>query len=145
MQAAGKKSRHPKTGEPIHLFPSAKTLLAADLSAVRTSEQRKKAIRSLAQLIRDGSLREGVALAPKELRKVLLSVPGIGAWTAEYVAMRGFHDDDAFPATDYGLKQELKRHPKINVDSGSTLESIRSDSSLEKLRGCERVGLESVL
>ena len=55
-------------------------------------------------------------MPPMELRKTLLGVPGIGTWTAEYVAMRGFDDDDAFPATDYGLKQELKRHPEVDVN-----------------------------
>ena len=31
--------------------------------------------------------------------------------------MRGFQKDDAFPATDYGLKQELKRHPEVDANS----------------------------
>ena len=30
--------------------------------------------------------------------------------------MRGFRDDDAFPGTDYALKQELKRYPEMNVN-----------------------------
>jgi AraC family transcriptional regulator of adaptative response / DNA-3-methyladenine glycosylase II len=32
-------------------------------------------------------------------------VPGIGPWTLDYVAMRGFHDRDAFPATDLGVRR----------------------------------------
>jgi 3-methyladenine DNA glycosylase/8-oxoguanine DNA glycosylase len=31
--------------------------------------------------------------------------------------MRGLGDDDAFPATDYGLKQEIKRHPEMNINN----------------------------
>jgi DNA-3-methyladenine glycosylase II len=116
MQSAGVKSRHPKTGQPIHLFPTAKSLLTANLSTVRTSEGRRIAIRSLAKLVCDGTLRWKHPLPPKELRKTLLSVPGVGAWTSEYIAMRGFRDDDAFPATDYGLKQELKRYPDVDVN-----------------------------
>jgi AlkA N-terminal domain len=38
MQTAGAKARHPKTGERIHLFPTAKKLLSADLKTIRTSE-----------------------------------------------------------------------------------------------------------
>lgn len=117
MRAGGTEARHPKTGEHIHLFPTAEQLLTADLSGVRTSESRKTAIRSLAVLVADETLEWEHPLQPNELRKTLLGVPGIGPWTAEYVAMRGFHDDDAFPATDYGLKQELKRHPEVDVDS----------------------------
>jgi DNA-3-methyladenine glycosylase II len=113
MEAAGTKARHPRTGEWIHLFPTPKQVVKADLSKVRTSEARRVALRSLAGLVLDGSLKP---MAHDELRRVLLSVPGIGPWTAEYVAMRGFHDDDAFPATDYGLKIELKRHPNLKVN-----------------------------
>lgn len=45
------------------------------------------------------------------------SIPGVGAWTTEYVALRGFADDNAFPSTDYVLKQKLKQHPKMKLDS----------------------------
>jgi len=116
MKACGTKAVHPKSGELIHLFPTAKQLISGDLTGVRTSESRRVAIRSLAKLALDGTLTREHPLAPAELRAILLAIPGIGPWTAEYVAMRGFQDDDAFPATDYGLKQELKRHPEIDVD-----------------------------
>jgi DNA-3-methyladenine glycosylase II len=116
MQAAGSKAVHPKTAERIHLFPTAKQILKSDLSGVRTSDSRRKALLSLAKLVQDGVLKWEHPIAHDELREILLSVPGIGDWTAEYVAMRGFHDDDAFPATDYGLKQELKRHPEVKVN-----------------------------
>jgi DNA-3-methyladenine glycosylase II len=116
MQAAGRKARHPKTAEPIHLFPTPKRLLMADLSTIRTSESRRAAIRALASLVARGTFETHEPLPSKELRRLLLAVPGIGAWTSEYIAMRGFHDDDAFPAIDYGLKQEVKRHPEVNVN-----------------------------
>jgi DNA-3-methyladenine glycosylase II len=115
MEAAGTKANHPRTGDPMHLFPTAKQLLNADLSRVRTSDSRRVAIRSLATLVEDGTLEWDQPIEHDRLRKILLSVPGIGPWTSEYVAMHGFHDDDAFPATDYGLKQQLKLHPKVDV------------------------------
>lgn len=145
MQAAGKKSHHPKTGEPIHSFPTAKALLKADLSTVRTSERRKTALRSLAQLVCGGTLREETPLAPKELRDALRSIPGVGAWTAEYVAMRGFHDDDAFPATDYGLKQELKRHPETNVNSVRPWRAYAATALWKSFGAAKGVALESVV
>ena len=116
MKACGTKAIHPKNGELIHLFPTAEQLVTGDLTGVRTSESRRVAIRSLAKLALDGTLTGEHPLAPARLRSILLAIPGIGPWTAEYVAMRGFQDDDAFPATDYGLKQELKRNPEIDVD-----------------------------
>ncbi|MFC5865356.1 DNA-3-methyladenine glycosylase family protein [Acidicapsa dinghuensis] len=117
VQAAGTVALHPKTSESIFLFPSVKQILDADLSSVRTSEQRKSTIRELARTIDGGALDRTAMDSPNELRRVLCNIAGIGAWTAEYVAMRGFGDNDAFPTTDYALKQELKRHPEINIDA----------------------------
>jgi DNA-3-methyladenine glycosylase II len=145
MQAAGVKSCHPKTGQPIHLFPTAKSLLTADLSMVRTSEGRRVAIRSLAKLVCDGTLRWEHTLPPKELRKTLLSVPGVGAWTSEYIAMRGFHDNDAFPGTDYGLKQELKRHPEMNVKSVRPWRAYAAAALWRKFAAAKGTAYESVV
>ncbi len=52
-----------------------------------------------------------IDLAPQadpelEIRK-LLAIPGIGPWTAQYIAMRGLGWPDAFPDTDYGVKKAL--------------------------------------
>ena len=117
MQAAGSPAVHPKTSQPIPLFPSARRILEADLSKVRTSGARRATSRSVAQVIDDGTLNLTTSLIPQVLRNVLRSIPGVGAWTTEYVALRGFGDDNAFPSTDYALKRELKRHPEINFDS----------------------------
>jgi AraC family transcriptional regulator of adaptative response / DNA-3-methyladenine glycosylase II len=32
-------------------------------------------------------------------------LPGIGPWTAEYIALRALRDPDAFPASDLGLRR----------------------------------------
>ena len=37
----------------------------------------------------------------------LLEIPGIGPWTAEYIALRNLHWPDAFPAGDLGLRKAL--------------------------------------
>jgi DNA-3-methyladenine glycosylase II len=116
MRVGGSEAFHPNTSERIFLFPSTRQLLRADLSKVRTSVARKATIRSIALLIEEGVLNLTAPISTTALRKVLRSVPGVGAWTVEYAAMRGFDDDDAFPATDYALKQELHRHPEINID-----------------------------
>jgi len=41
-------------------------------------------------------------------REALQEIPGIGPWTAEYIAMRAFRDPDAFPHSDLGLMHALK-------------------------------------
>lgn len=114
MEAAGSRATHPKTGEKIFLFPTARRILDADLSGVRTSARRRSTLRSLASLTLEGTLSGRASIPGPILKKTLRAVDGIGPWTAEYIAMRGFGDDDAFPGTDYGLKQELKRHPQTD-------------------------------
>jgi len=116
MRSNGERVKHPVTGQEICLFPTPQVLRNADLSAVRTSEMRRTAIRTIAALAADGGLPLVGQPVPKELRRTLLSLPGVGAWSAEYVTMRAFDDSDAFPATDYGLKQEIKRYPEMNVN-----------------------------
>jgi AraC family transcriptional regulator, regulatory protein of adaptative response / DNA-3-methyladenine glycosylase II len=39
----------------------------------------------------------------------LAALPGIGPWTAQYVAMRAFREPDAFPASDLGLLRAMAR------------------------------------
>jgi 3-methyladenine DNA glycosylase/8-oxoguanine DNA glycosylase len=84
MQAAGPPARHPKTSEPISLFPSAKEILEGDLSKVRTSETRRATIKSIAQAISNGMLSLTRPHDLQALRKTLRTIPGVGAWTTEY-------------------------------------------------------------
>jgi 3-methyladenine DNA glycosylase/8-oxoguanine DNA glycosylase len=37
----------------------------------------------------------------------LRSIPGIGEWTAQYIAMRALHGSDAFPSGDVGLQRAV--------------------------------------
>ena len=44
-----------------------------------------------------------------EAKRQLLDVPGIGPWTASYVALRALGDPDVFPAEDLGLLRSAAR------------------------------------
>jgi DNA-3-methyladenine glycosylase II len=101
------------SGAPF--FPTPKQVLNADLSKVRTSAARRRALIELAERFASGALKEDGSQPIGEVRKVLREVPGIGPWTTEYAAMFAFNDDDAFPASDYVLKQELKLHEGLDV------------------------------
>ena len=50
-------------------------------------------------------------LEPRRRRRAraLLELPGIGPWTAEYVAMRALGDPDAWMPTDLGVRHGLAR------------------------------------
>ena len=62
-----------------------------------------RALRRLASAVIDGSLNFDTAQDPAAFRESLLAIPGIGEWTAQYVAMRALKNPDAFPAADLGL------------------------------------------
>ena len=49
--------------------------------------------------------------APTATRRArsCVALPGIGPWTAEYVAMRALGDPDAFPASDLGIRHAFAR------------------------------------
>jgi AraC family transcriptional regulator of adaptative response / DNA-3-methyladenine glycosylase II len=40
----------------------------------------------------------------------LCALPGIGEWTAQYIALRALHEPDAFPASDVGLLRAMDDH-----------------------------------
>jgi AraC family transcriptional regulator of adaptative response / DNA-3-methyladenine glycosylase II len=45
----------------------------------------------------------------------LMALPGIGSWTAHYIAMRGLRWPDAFPHSDLGLRKALGGRPPREV------------------------------
>lgn len=85
-----------------HLFPMPARLATADLTCIGLTRSRAATINALARATHDGQLRFDHG---DELRAALLDIRGIGAWTAEYVAMRGAGDPDAFPAEDLILRR----------------------------------------
>jgi AraC family transcriptional regulator, regulatory protein of adaptative response / DNA-3-methyladenine glycosylase II len=93
-----------------HVFPAATrvaTLAQPEISALGIVSARANAILALARSLSDGALRlepgADVALTLDALR----ALPGIGEWTAQYIAMRALSWPDAFPHTDYGVLKAL--------------------------------------
>ncbi len=90
-------------GRLTHLFPTPEALAEADLAAVGLPRSRAETIRRLAMAVREGELELEFAAGLEEAVQRLIAVPGIGAWTAQYIAMRALREPDAFPASDLGL------------------------------------------
>ena len=90
-------------GGPQRLFPTAEQLASADLSAIGMPAKRVLALQRLAAAVTDGSFELHVEDGADALVERLCALPGIGPWTAEYIALRGFGAVDAFPAADLGL------------------------------------------
>ncbi|AKU96969.1 ADA regulatory protein [Labilithrix luteola] len=68
---------------------------------------RAKSIVSLAAAVRDGKVSFGPRASYESLVTQLVALPGIGEWTAEYVAMRALGWPDAFPSSDLGVLKAL--------------------------------------
>lgn len=90
------------------VFPSAPAFLGDDvperLGRLGVIGRRAQAICLLARSLHDGSIRMGPGEDAEANAKTLLTLPGIGPWTVNYLLMRAFHDADALPAADYGVK-----------------------------------------
>ncbi|MFC5526074.1 AlkA N-terminal domain-containing protein [Rhodanobacter ginsengisoli] len=101
-------------GEPLatspmpglqRLFPTPAALADADLREIGLTTTRAATVRGMAQALLDGRVdfRSEQSLDAFVARWVAL--PGIGEWTAHYMAMRALSEPDAFPAADLILRR----------------------------------------
>jgi len=79
---------------------------AALQAAVRITASRARTIVALAAACADG-LELHPDVDPASTRARLLALPGIGPWTADYLALRVLADRDAFPSGDLVLRRAL--------------------------------------
>ncbi|MBR9990633.1 MAG: DNA-3-methyladenine glycosylase 2 [Gemmatimonadetes bacterium] len=121
---------HAAYGEPLsgidgisRLSASPQRLAGLDpmeISALGMPLSRARTVVLLARSVADGDISFAPTADIAAAREALERVPGIGPWTAEYVAMRGYHWPDAFPATDLGI-----RHALPGIDPAARAESWR--------------------
>jgi AraC family transcriptional regulator of adaptative response / DNA-3-methyladenine glycosylase II len=90
-----------------HLFPEPAALADAKLTSIGLTTKRAETIRAFAQAVRDGQISFDRIVDVDAFLEKLCSIPGIGAWTAQYVAMRALGEPDAFPSADLGLLRAL--------------------------------------
>jgi AraC family transcriptional regulator, regulatory protein of adaptative response / DNA-3-methyladenine glycosylase II len=77
------------------------------IRAVGLPGQRAEAVRALARATADGRIRLEPGVDVEETLAHLEDLPGIGPWTARYIALRALHWPDAFPHGDLGLRSAL--------------------------------------
>lgn len=92
-----------------HLFPDAPTLAALDPEALPMPRARGRALVGLAQALASGDVALDRGPDRDDVRRALLELPGIGPWTADYVAMRALAHPDVFLPTDVGVRNALSR------------------------------------
>ncbi|HKD83182.1 MAG TPA: AlkA N-terminal domain-containing protein [Terriglobales bacterium] len=95
------------SGGATHLFPSAGELADADLTRAGLTRARAATISALARAVCSGQISFDGVIDVEALLSRLCEIPGIGSWTAQYVAMRALGEPDAFPAADIGLLRAM--------------------------------------
>ncbi|HVZ46629.1 MAG TPA: AlkA N-terminal domain-containing protein [Ramlibacter sp.] len=92
------------------LFPSAQVLARAEgdaLGQLGIVRQRQAAIVGIARAVADRTLQLHAGCDVEATMLALKQLPGIGDWTASYIAMRALRWPDAFPAGDVALHKAL--------------------------------------
>ncbi len=92
------------------LFPTPAALAnarAEDIGALGIVRQRQGAIQSLAQAVDQHGLQLTASADVPATITALRALPGIGDWTAQYIAMRALRWPDAFPSGDVALHKAL--------------------------------------
>jgi AraC family transcriptional regulator of adaptative response / DNA-3-methyladenine glycosylase II len=91
----------------VALFPTPSQLAEADLGAIGMPGARVRAIQNLAAAVAaDPALLDATGDLDADVKR-LRELPGVGEWTAQYIALRGFKHADAFPASDLGILRAL--------------------------------------
>jgi AraC family transcriptional regulator of adaptative response / DNA-3-methyladenine glycosylase II len=103
----------PFRGAPVavagltHVFPSPDRLAVADLATLGMPGRRAQTLSSLAAAVVADPDIFGPRRSLEESIAQLRALPGVGEWTAQYIALRQMREPDAFPASDIGLLRAM--------------------------------------
>ncbi|MDR0779715.1 MAG: helix-turn-helix domain-containing protein [Pseudomonadales bacterium] len=112
----------PTQGALTHLFPTPAAIADASdeaLGRLGIVRQRQAALRTLARAMHAGQLELHTGVALDATLDALRALPGIGDWTAQYIAMRALRWPDAFPAGDIALQKALNVHGAKEAERAS--------------------------
>ncbi len=107
VERAGTRLPTPRHGL-THVFPTPLALARADLSGLGLTSARRAALKALAHAVVGGRL--DLRAGAEQVIAGLRALPGIGDWTAQYVALRALGVPDAFPAADLVLRRTARRN-----------------------------------
>lgn len=95
-------------------FPTPAQLVDADLREIGVINARANTIRGIAAALLEGRIDFRVEQPLDDFVQRWVALPGIGEWTAHYIAMRAMSHPDAFPAADLILR-------RVAADGGAEL------------------------
>ena len=88
-----------------HLFPTADVLVDADLTAIGLTRARAATINAMSRALLEGRVDFQAERTLEDFVARWVALPGIGPWTANYMALRALGHPDAFPADDLVLQK----------------------------------------
>ncbi len=115
-------------GETFWLFPSFEKIASLEVEDLRKFQftgRKAEYIISIAKAMKNGELTKELLLQKQDYRQVqksLMSIRGIGAWTADYVMMKCLHYTSSLPIADVGLHNALKNI--LGLERKPTIEEI---------------------
>jgi AraC family transcriptional regulator of adaptative response / DNA-3-methyladenine glycosylase II len=89
----------------LRAFPSAEQVLELPDTAFAMPAARRETIRAVARAVAEATLDLDPGADRAETEHRLTELPGIGPWTANYIALRALGDPDVFLATDLGVRR----------------------------------------
>jgi DNA-3-methyladenine glycosylase II len=106
------------------IFPSAQKLAAADMSRIGMPAKRIETLKRVSSAVASKAVPFDGKQALDEFVSALCELPGVGPWTANYVALRGFGYADAFPSSDLGLIRAFASRTSAGNESTSKLQRM---------------------
>lgn len=105
VQRFGAPLAEPPTSGLTHSFPDPDRLVDVDLPSIGLTNARARTIAHMSRALLEGRIDLKGDSRLEEFVAEWTAVPGIGPWTAHYIAMRGLGHPDAFPVEDLGLRR----------------------------------------
>jgi AraC family transcriptional regulator, regulatory protein of adaptative response / DNA-3-methyladenine glycosylase II len=105
IETYGRPLANPDQPALTHVFPTPERIAQAVLTTIGLTQQRALTLQTFASAIANGTLSLHTGPTLDDAVETLLAMPGIGPWTANYIAMRALGEPDAFPAGDLILRR----------------------------------------
>jgi AraC family transcriptional regulator of adaptative response / DNA-3-methyladenine glycosylase II len=117
VELTGTDSTLERNGQKIKLFPAPAQIAKADLSSLKSTGARKRTLIAFAKAVHEKKISLEPTQDIEEFTKKILAIPGIGPWTASYMALKVLRHTDSFPTTDLILARALEFHPLKVIES----------------------------
>lgn len=111
IELTGKDSGIVRDGFPVKLFPRPEDIVTGNLQKLKTTTARRNAVIEFSRAVIERRVSLESTQEVDVFIKNVMSIKGIGKWTADYMALKVLRSTDVFPATDLILSRVLELHP----------------------------------